>query len=101
MTATPSTANATTVPVPEPAHLGAIVRQLEADHDLGRLSRAVVVLLTRDIRETPTCGVYQVQGCDTATWYTASTFGCSCPDAALRGVLCKHSLALTAREAAS
>ena len=75
-----------TVPVPAPRHLGAIVRQLEADYDLGRLSRAVVVVLTSDIRQTAECGVYEVQSaCQADTWYTTTTASCTCPDAVQRG----------------
>src|SRR6266480_5764371 len=34
-------------------------------------------------------------------WYAATTFGCTCPDAVQRGLLCKHSLALTLLSGAS
>src|SRR2546423_553580 len=83
-------------------HIGAIVAQLEADHDLGRLSRAVVVVLTSDIRETAECGVYRVQSaCQPGTWYTATTASCDCPDSTQRGTVCKHQLVLTILSVAS
>src|SRR5262249_34165407 len=54
------------------------------------------VLLVSDVLETAELGVYRVQNaCQPDVWYTATTFGCDCPDALQRGGLCKHSLALT------
>ena len=64
--------------------------------EAARIGRAVGVLLTSRILETDELGVYLVQCSDGGNlYYRATTLHCTCPDAMRRGVVCKHSHALT------
>jgi hypothetical protein len=67
-----------------------------------RIGRAVGVLLSSKILETEEMGVYLVQCSEGGNlYYRATTLRCTCPDAMKRGVVCKHSHALTVMSVAS
>jgi hypothetical protein len=81
-----------------------IVARLQAafPDESARIGRAVGVLLTSRILETDELGVYLVQCSDgSALYYRTTTLRCTCPDAMKRGVVCKHSHALTVMSVAS
>jgi hypothetical protein len=81
-----------------------IVARLQAafPDESARIGRAVGVLLTSRILETDELGVYLVQCSDgSALYYRTTTWNCTCPDRMKRGVVCKHSHAITVMSVAS
>jgi hypothetical protein len=72
------------------------------EQDRVRIGRAVNVLLTSQILETPELGVYLVQSGEYSDlYYRATSTRCGCPDALRRGKPCKHSQALAVISVAS
>jgi hypothetical protein len=81
-----------------------IVARLQAafPDESARIGRAVGVLLTSKILETDELGVFLVQCSEGGNlYYRTTTWNCTCPDRMRRGVVCKHSHALTVMSVAS
>jgi hypothetical protein len=81
-----------------------IVARLQAAFpaESARIGRAVSVLLSSKILETDELGVYLVQCSEGGPlYYRTTTWSCTCPDRMKRGVVCKHSHALTVMSVAS
>jgi hypothetical protein len=97
----------TTVTIPaglDFATVRGIVAELQAaePEHRARIGRAINVLLTSEIVATAEVGRYLVQSCeDGKTYYTATTWACSCPDRQRHATPCKHSYALTVLSVAS
>ena len=109
-TSTPLTSNDTTAiaPVRLPSlpmdEYQDIVARLQAAFpaESARIGRAVGVLLSSRILETDELGVYLVQCSEGGNlYYRTTTWNCTCPDRMKRGVVCKHSHALTVMSVAS
>jgi hypothetical protein len=80
------------------ADVRAIVAQMQAEQPehRARIGRAINVLLTSEIVPTAELGRLLVQSCeDGKTYYTATTWNCTCPDRQRHDTPCKHSYALT------
>jgi hypothetical protein len=107
MTAFTAETQDTTVQIPagiDFATVRAIVAQMQAEQPAhrARIGRAVNVLLTSEIVATPELGRFLVQSCeDGTTYYTVTTWACSCPDRQRNDSPCKHSYALTVLSVAS
>ncbi len=65
-----------------------------------RVERAVGVLFSGRLHETPECGSYYVS-CSRGEGYHVRAYGCTCPDASQRSLTCKHQLAVQLLHAAS
>jgi hypothetical protein len=81
-----------------------IVARMQAafPDESARIGRAVGVLLSSKILETDELGVYLVQCSEGGNlYYRTTTWNCTCPDRMKRGVVCKHSHALTVMSVAS
>jgi hypothetical protein len=76
----------------------ALVADMQADYpeNRERIGRGLDVLLSAELRETETAGVYLVQSCkESGLYYRASGLTCTCPDKARHAELqCKHSVAV-------
>jgi hypothetical protein len=103
----PATTQNTTVTIPAGvafATVREIVAQMQAEQPehRARIGRAVGVLLTSEIVATPELGRFIVQSCeDGTTYYTATTWACTCPDRQRNASPCKHSYALSVLSVAS
>ncbi len=106
MLSTPSTPPAqhtTPVAVPDVSAptLAGLVAELSALYRGDpRVERAVGVLFSGRLHETPECGTYCVT-CPRGEGYRVRAYSCDCPDSALRGLICKHQLAVQLLHAAS
>jgi len=90
------------LPHTDPLRWRALVEQFARAHpgERARIERGWRVVAQRTLRLTSDPGTYLVPGSAPGTLYVTRALSCTCPDATVRGVRCKHQWAVELLQAA-